>query len=73
MAKFKNVNADLSRSMDTHLIHDLDQFGVWDDDYEVFFEQRLRAISEQLEKRIIPQEVDRESQANLPSDYSDDQ
>ena len=51
------MNPDLDRTMRSHLIR-LDFFGVWDDDYDKFIERRCNAISRELTKRIIRQEVD---------------
>lgn len=58
MKKFKKQNQNLSQSMKTHLINNMESFGVFEDDYEKFFERRCRAFSKELEKRIIPQDVD---------------
>ena len=44
--------------MKTHLIVDLNEFGIWDDDYGKFFENRIKAISEELGKRIISQKTE---------------
>jgi hypothetical protein len=33
-------------------------FGVMTDNYETFFEARCKAISRELSKQIIPQEID---------------
>lgn len=30
-------------------------YGVWDDDYDVFFQKRAEKISEELSNRLIPQ------------------
>jgi hypothetical protein len=35
-----------------------DAFGIMKDDYDVFIEARCKAISRELRKRIIPQEID---------------
>jgi len=52
MAKFKQRNPDLEETMKTHLIEDLDDFGVWDDDYYTFLEKRAKSIVNELRKRI---------------------
>ena len=44
--------------MKTHLISDLTRFGVWNDNYEDFFNNRAKTISEELQKRIVKQDVD---------------
>jgi hypothetical protein len=45
--------------LSTHLIKLNRSFGVMTDDYESFFDARCKAISRELGKQIIPQEVDR--------------
>ena len=49
--------------METHLIGDLDKFGILDDDYKTFIRERSKAISKQLKKRIIKRRVDDFGQA----------
>jgi hypothetical protein len=63
MKKFQDSNADLTKTMKTHLIGDLDEFGILDDDYETFIQNRSKAISKQLKKRIIKRRVDDFGQA----------
>ena len=36
MAKFSKTNRELDKTMKTHLIDELDEFGVWEDDYDKF-------------------------------------
>ena len=62
MKVFKRKNKNLAESMKTHLI-DLDKFGVFDNDYDLFYKERCRAFSRELKKRVIPQEIDQEEQA----------
>lgn len=57
MKTFEKENKDLAAAMKTHLIDDLDAFGIWENDYDVFFDQRAEKISQELAKRIIPQKV----------------
>ncbi|WP_088008348.1 GmrSD restriction endonuclease domain-containing protein [Indiicoccus explosivorum] len=56
MEMFKKENGGLAQTMKTHLIEDLEAYGIWEDDYEVFFEKRAAKISEELTKRIILQQ-----------------
>jgi hypothetical protein len=58
MTEFRRVNPTLEETMKTHLINDLDDFGVWENDYNAFFEKRAVAISNELGKRIISQKND---------------
>lgn len=52
MTEFKKQNKKLDEVMKTHLI-DLNNYGVWDDDYDVFFQKRAEKISEELSNRLI--------------------
>lgn len=59
MRTFRDENESLSSTMESHLIDNLDEFGIWDNDYEKFFDKRVARISEELGKRIIQQKVDK--------------
>lgn len=59
MRKFSRQNSDLNETMKTHLINDLDAFGIWEDDYEKFFHQRAKVLSREMKKRIIEADIDR--------------
>ncbi len=72
MKKFNETNPNLSDTMKTHLIDDLDSFGIWDDDYDTFFHNRAKQISEELKKRIILQDIDAKSQFDLEDDYEEE-
>lgn len=50
-------NPMLDETMKSHLI-DLGTFGVFNDDYETFFSQRIKAISDVLKSKIIKQPID---------------
>ena len=52
MDEFADANSKIEKTMKTHLINDLDAFGVWTDDYELFIEKRSQAILEELQKRL---------------------
>jgi hypothetical protein len=49
---FLDENDDLPISLKSHLINDLDNFGVMSDDYLVFLEKRANAIFSELKSRI---------------------
>ena len=51
-------NTLLEETMRSHLI-DIDTFGVLTDEYETFFTQRIKTISNRLKEKIITQAVDR--------------
>ena len=67
MAAFKAKNKQLGATMMTHLI-DLDEGGVWDDDYDRFLAMRCQLISEELKRRILPIDLDRAGTVSLPDD-----
>lgn len=72
MKKFNKVNPDIETSMKSHLIGDLALFGIWDDDYDKFFENRAKLVSKEIEKRVIKQDVDKKSQPEIQDDYEED-
>jgi len=49
---FLDENEELPTSIKSHLIEDLNNFGVLSDDYLVFLEKRANAIFNELKKRI---------------------
>jgi hypothetical protein len=53
MKMFKEGNLQLNQTMETHLIDDLDKYGIWNDDYDTFFEKRAERVSNELKKRLI--------------------
>ncbi|OUS77296.1 hypothetical protein B1748_09145 [Paenibacillus sp. MY03] len=71
MAKFKKKNAELEKTMKTHLITNIDGFGIWSNDYEKFFEARAAIVSKELQKRIIPQAIDDTSLLVLPTEQEE--
>ncbi|WP_118194685.1 DUF262 domain-containing protein [Albibacterium indicum] len=66
MKVFQTQNEFLNETMETHMINDLETFGIWDDDYTKFFEKRIEAISVELKRYIIPQ------RSNEPLEYYED-
>ena len=71
MTKFQG-NPDLNSTMMTHLIENLNTFGIWSDDYDKFFNERAKVVSRELSKRVIKQEVDMKRQANLVDDFDEE-
>lgn len=57
MKRFSKKNNELDECMETHLIN-METYGVFDDDYDKFFDKRCRTFSRELKKRIIEQAVD---------------
>lgn len=56
MSTFKKDNPQLSETMKTHLIEDIEEFGIWENAYELFFDERAKIVSAELSKRIIQQD-----------------
>ncbi len=59
MTEFKDVNPELSETMKTHLIDNLDGFSIWTDNYQNFLDSRAVLSSNEIEKRIIRQAIDK--------------
>lgn len=72
MTRFKKENPKLAETMRTHLIMDLDDFGIWENNYDKFFEKRAEVISDEIKKRIIRQDVDERPQPNILDDSSEE-
>ena len=72
MKTFANGNPDLADTMRTHLITNLDNFGIWSDDYERFLDQRALAISRELQKRIISRDIDEHGQVSREDDFEEE-
>ena len=70
MQDFAKKNPDLDRTMRSHLIR-LDSYGVWENDYEKFIRRRCKAISRELAKRVIRQDIDELGQAVHTDDYEE--
>ncbi|CAI8307539.1 MAG: Uncharacterised protein [Bacteroidota bacterium] len=49
---FVDENEGLNKSIKSHLIDNIDEFGIYSDDYSVFLEKRAKSIFEALKKRI---------------------
>ncbi|MBK7587932.1 MAG: hypothetical protein IPI22_06125 [Bacteroidetes bacterium] len=56
MTDFKAKNTDLAEAMKTHLI-DVENDGIWDNDFITFYNNRLTAITNKLSSFIIPQDT----------------
>lgn len=54
MKKFEEINPELSTTMKTHLIDDMELYGVWDNDYIAFIEKRGERVLEEIKKRLEP-------------------
>lgn len=58
MNEFREKNNNLPDVMVTHLIDDLDDFGIWDDDYNTFFSKRIENFQQKIKEKIIPKSFD---------------
>jgi len=54
LKKFKPNNEHFLETMKTHLIDDLADFGVWNDDYDRFLDKRSHRLLEEINKRLSP-------------------
>jgi len=73
MKKFAKQNPSLSETMkSSHLIDDLDRFGVWNDDYDLFIRKRAERVSKEIENRLIRQDIDKNAQPDLPYDSGEE-
>ena len=52
MREFQEQNPNIDDTMKTHLIDDLDTFGIWENDYETFITRRGERVLEELDKRL---------------------
>jgi hypothetical protein len=72
MKEFKAENRALNDAMKSHLIQDLDSFGVWKDDYDAFLHHRADVVSAELKKRIIERKKDVEMQPVRTDDLEEE-
>jgi hypothetical protein len=70
MKDFYKKNDSLGKTMKSHLIN-IERDGVWKDDYDTFFVNRAKAISRELKKRIIPDDIDKKGQKEFDRDYEE--
>jgi hypothetical protein len=54
MKTFNKTNKKLPETMKTHLINNLDTFGIWNNDYETFLDERGKAVLAELKERLEP-------------------
>ena len=52
MATFYEENDNIDQTMRSHLIGDLQKFGIWDDDYKKFLSKRAKRVLSELRKRL---------------------
>lgn len=61
----------LQEWMNSHLLTDLEDFGVWANNYDEFFKKRAKIVSQELKKRIVLQKDDKEGQLALTDDFEE--
>lgn len=59
MKKFESENQVLQSTMKTHLISNIKEFGIWEDDYSIFFDKRLKEICNELKNKMMLIEGDK--------------
>ena len=59
MKTFGAENAKLGKTMRTHLIDDLDSYGVWSNDYDAFLSERAKVVLRELRHRLPRRKVRR--------------
>jgi hypothetical protein len=58
--------------MATHLIDDLEAFGIWTNDFNAFLAKRSATISRELKKRIVARDIDKQGQAATANDVEEE-
>lgn len=72
MKIFAKQNDKLKSTMKSHLI-DIDEDGIWENDYGKFYNQRIKRISRELNKFIIPQEAATGEQLEIYADSEEEE
>jgi hypothetical protein len=72
MRRFTKKNNNLDSCMRTHLIK-IESYGVFEDDYEKFFDKRCQAFSRELKKRVIEREIDDKKPAVLAEETASEE
>jgi len=54
MKTFERTNDKLNKTMRTHLVDNLNTFGVWNNEYDTFIRKRGKRIIDELNKRLYP-------------------
>lgn len=72
MKTFKKLNSNLDKSMRSHLIGDVGEFGITDNDFDKFLTARATTISAELKKRLIERPIDARGQAHKADDYEEE-
>ena len=70
MRDFARKNPNLDNTMRSHLIR-INSYGVWESNYKKFIRKRCKAISQELARRVIRQDIDELGQAVHTDDYEE--
>jgi hypothetical protein len=54
ISKFEKENDEINETMKSHLITDVEKFGIYDDNYDVFIKMRCREIARQINRKLNP-------------------
>lgn len=64
MRKFAEQNLELREHMKTHLI-ELEAWGIWNDDYDTFLTKRCEVLSQEIRKRLVLREQDKNAHQSV--------
>lgn len=70
MRKFKRSNPEILGTMRTHLI-DLENFGIWENNYDRFLDRRCAAIAKELSARVSRRDIDDRGQTPTFDDFEE--
>jgi hypothetical protein len=71
MKRFSEHNPYLSQHMQTHLI-ELENWGLWDNDYNTFMQKRCEKLSDEIKNRLILGEQDKNAHQAINFDDIED-
>ena len=58
MKSFQKENPDLSRSLQSHFIGSMSEFGILEDSYETFIAKRAKRIAKALNNAMNPKKIE---------------
>jgi hypothetical protein len=70
MQEYESSNPDMPQTLKSQLMTSGTWADILQDDYNRFLKRRARKISQELRKRVIPQDIDQQAQ-ELEADESD--
>jgi hypothetical protein len=62
MQEFEASNSEMAQTFRSHLLSESTWADILQDDYERFLYRRAEKVSKELQKRVIPQDVDAQTQ-----------